>query len=167
METLRVTISDGTQLKGLVLTTETEVATGKTIRKECEEFQLQRGKPKPLRGIQREGGLLDFLRELQGHKETRSEKVKLDGREFVKYRLEDGDLVVSLWVDPKTRLPVRQEFTMPPEPDELAPRKWVCTEYEWDPKGANADRLFSTNPPEGYTIRKAADGPERQGGEDR
>jgi hypothetical protein len=163
VETLRVSIMDGAQLRGLLLTTETEVATGKTIRKECQVTQLQRGEPKPFRGIKLQGGLLEFLRELQAHKETRSEKVRLDGREVVKYRLEDGDQVVSLWVDPKTRLPVRQEFTRP-ELDELEPRKWVCTDYEWDPEGANADRLFSIDPPEGYTIREAANGPERKGG---
>ena len=166
VETLRVSIMDGAQLRGLLLTTETEVATGKTIQKEARVTQLQRGEPKPFHGIKLEGGLLDFLREVQAHKETRSEKVQLDGRDVVKYRLEDGDHIVSLWVDSKTRLPVRQAFTMP-EPDESEPRQWVCTEYEWDPKGANADRLFSTDPPEGYTIRDAANGPERKGRDDR
>jgi hypothetical protein len=99
---------------------------------------------------------LENLREFQREKGVTSGKDKLDGVETIKYRLEEDKQTVSLWVDAKTRLPVRmeQEFT-DPTPD-ITRNKFVWTDFEWDPnlpKGfKNLDALFDTTPPKDYTL---------------
>jgi hypothetical protein len=96
---------------------------------------------------------LENLEEFQQKKGVVSVKDKLDGREMIRFRLEEENQTTSLWVDAKTKLPFRNEFEL------VAPnvtRKFVHTDYEWDPqlpKGFKTlDELFSTMPPEGYQI---------------
>jgi hypothetical protein len=99
---------------------------------------------------------LENLQELQQKKGVIQVKDKLDGVETIKYRLEEHKQTVSLWVDAKTKLPVRmeQEFT-DPTPD-ITRNTFVWTDYEWDPKlpkgFKDLDALFDTTPPKGYAL---------------
>jgi hypothetical protein len=99
---------------------------------------------------------LQHLREFQQKKGVTQVKDKLSGVETIKYRLEEDRQTVSLWVDAKTKLPVRmeQEFT-DPTPD-ITRNKFVWTDFEWDPElprdFKNLDALFDTTPPGGYTL---------------
>jgi hypothetical protein len=96
---------------------------------------------------------LENLEEFQKKKGVTSGKDTLGGREMVRFRLEEENNTTSLWVDAKTKLPFRNEFELVTP---TATLKFVDTDYEWDPplpKGfANLDALFSTRPPEGYSI---------------
>ena len=98
--------------------------------------------------------LLDNLRALQDNKRTTSEKDILDGRETVKYRLQDTNAKTpstsTLWVDAKTMLPVRFETEMAAT-ERLPLNKFVCSDYEWDPEVKDMANLFSTVVPNGYT----------------
>jgi hypothetical protein len=104
--------------------------------------------------------LLDELRELQRRKGVTSGKATLDGRDVITFRwvseeeIKDATVTTTLWIEPKTKLPVRHE-------QEIATKygtrmQFVATDYEWDPelpKGfKNVDELFSTTPPEGYAL---------------
>jgi hypothetical protein len=102
--------------------------------------------------------LLGFLRELQAHKGTTSEAVKLSGREVVPYQLVDDIRVVTVWLDPKTKLPVRQESEMTNPYGKWL--KFVVTGYERDPEVKDAEKFFGTDAPEGYTVRDVTDEPD-------
>ena len=99
--------------------------------------------------------ILENLRELEKHEGVRAVKDRRDGKELLKYRLEDGNATTVLWVDPATTLPVRLEHEIIDPTPAIARNRWVYTDFEWDPapKGAkDLDELFNTAPPEGYKI---------------
>src|SRR5262249_17818166 len=83
-------------------------------------------------------------------------KDNLGGLATVKYCFKDGNETRSLWVDAKTRLPVWMEQELTDRAVSVVRDRFVWTDFEWDPelpKGfANLDELFSTRPPEGYTL---------------
>jgi hypothetical protein len=107
-------------------------------------------------GARKSKSFLENLQEFQQQKGVTQVKDKLDGVQTIKYRLEDDKQTVSLWVNAKTKLPVRmeQEFT-DPTPD-ITRNKFVWSDFEWDPKlpkgFKNLDALFDTTPPEGYKL---------------
>jgi hypothetical protein len=96
---------------------------------------------------------LKNLEDFQKKKGVTSGKDTLGGREMIRFRLEEENSTTSLWVDAKTKLPFRSEYELVTP---TATHKFVDTDFEWDPalpKGfMNLDALFSTRPPEGYTI---------------
>lgn len=97
-------------------------------------------------------GFLDSLRRLQANENTLATRAELDGGQVAKYRLRDGNATMSLWVDPQTKLPVRMEVEMIDPTPRIAHNKWVYTDFEWDPKVADLEKLFSTDPPAGYAV---------------
>jgi hypothetical protein len=120
-------------------------------------------------GAENRKSFLENLQEFQQKKGVTKLKDKLGGVETIRYRLEEDKQTVSIWVDAKTKLPVRmeQEFT-DPTPD-ITRNRFVWTDFEWDPKlpkgFKNLDALFDTTPPEGYALTdetkndKKPDGP--------
>jgi hypothetical protein len=96
--------------------------------------------------------LLDSLRELQNHRDTVSTRADLDGQSVLKYRLEEDDKTTSLWVDPRTKLPLRIECQMFHPAPEVTKNTWIYTDFEWDPKDSDPVQLFSTEPPPGYPL---------------
>jgi hypothetical protein len=99
--------------------------------------------------------ILENLRELEGRKDAVGTKAKLDGKDVLKYRVEDGNQTTVLWVDAATRLPVRLEHEILDHTPNIPRNAWVLSGFEWDPplKGfKSADELFDTTPPEGYTV---------------
>jgi hypothetical protein len=99
---------------------------------------------------------LGGLEEFQQKKGVIQVKDKLDGIETVKYRLEDDKRTDSLWVDAKTKLPVRYELQLDDRANGIIRNKVVWTDFEWDsklPQGfKDLDALFDTTPPKDYTL---------------
>jgi hypothetical protein len=96
--------------------------------------------------------LLDNLREFQAHAETLSTNADLDGRTVLKYRLGKGKDATSLWVDPRTKLPLRIEIEKGHPFPRVTKAQWVYMDFEWDPKVSDPGQLFSTEPPPGYAV---------------
>jgi outer membrane lipoprotein-sorting protein len=99
---------------------------------------------------------LGGFQEFQQKKGVVQVKEKLGQIETVKYRLEDGKRTDTLWVDAKTKLPVRYELQLEDGPNDIVRDKIVWTDFEWDPmlpKGYNdRDALFDTTPPKDYAL---------------
>jgi hypothetical protein len=95
---------------------------------------------------------LDNLREFQDKKSVVSEKDKLDGRAAVKYTLVEDGKTTTLWVDAQTKLPLQLEDEFVDPTLNISLNKFVFTAFEWDPTVNNAEELFSTKPPDGYTV---------------
>jgi hypothetical protein len=95
---------------------------------------------------------------------TRTEE-ELEGRKVVKYARKEKGRTCTLWVDAKTKLPVREEMEVPnpPENPNIKLLRYVWSGFEWDPAlpiGAkHVDDLFRTDPPAGYALedKTAAD----------
>lgn len=96
--------------------------------------------------------LLAGLREFRTEKGVAEARVTLDGREAVRYRREEKGKTVTLWVDPRSDLPLRWEQEEVDPAPTVKLNRYVWAAFEWDPKGADPDRLFSTDPPEGYDV---------------
>jgi outer membrane lipoprotein-sorting protein len=81
----------------------------------------------------------DAKRESLGEKE-------IDGHKTVGYRISSPGLVLTIWGDPKTSVPVRVETSV-----ELIPKaKTTWTDFQFDM--AVDESLFSIEPPAGYTV---------------
>jgi hypothetical protein len=96
--------------------------------------------------------LLESLHDLEGHKETVSSRATLDGRETLKYHLREKDRTTELWVDPRTKLPLRIENVLLRPYPEVAKSTSIYSGFEWDPAGADPAMLFSTEPPPGFAF---------------
>ena len=100
--------------------------------------------------------LLCCLEEFEQKKGVTQEKSELEGRPTVKYRHVQGEQTTVLWVDAKTKLPLRmeQEF-IDPSPG-ITRSTLVWTDFAWDPElppGVRSlNELFSTRPPAGYAV---------------
>ncbi len=96
------------------------------------------------------------LEEFEQKKGVNQIKDMLGDLATVKYSFEDGNQKSSLWVDTKTKLPVRMEEEVTDATSDITRTKSVWTDFEWGPelpKGfKNLDELFSTRPPEGYAL---------------
>jgi hypothetical protein len=99
---------------------------------------------------------LEQLRDLEKHADAKATKDKVNGREALKYYLEDGPRTTQLWVDAKTKLPVRMEIEQLTSEGPTTKLTWRLTDFEWDPalpKGINnLDQLFDTTPPKGFKL---------------
>ena len=103
-------------------------------------------------GDKRYKSFLGGFLELQQKKGVTSGKETLDGRETVRYRLqEDGDST-NFWVDATTKLPVRMEYEMINPTPSISRNKFVYSDFEWEPELPDGiktlEELFSTKPPE-------------------
>lgn len=99
--------------------------------------------------------ILENLRELEQHEDAAPIDDELDGKRVLKYRLEDGKTTTTLWVDPKTELPVRLEREIVDHTPEIARNQWTLSDFEWDPKLEDVkdiEALFDTTPPAGYQV---------------
>lgn len=70
----------------------------------------------------------------------------IDGRQVVGFRVSSRGMVVSLWGDPKTGLPVLAETTMSMYPDAKTTMSDFVFNVDMD------ESLFSVEPPPGYTV---------------
>jgi hypothetical protein len=100
--------------------------------------------------------LLCCLEEFEQKKGVTHEKSDLGGQPTIKYRHVEGQQTIILWVDAKTKLPVRlEQESIYPRP-EIIRSTLVWTDMAWDPelppRFRSLDELFSTRPPNGYTL---------------
>jgi hypothetical protein len=121
-------------------------------KKEAYLYRVLQTDNKPFGDLGKDRSLLDSLRELQAHKDVLSTRAELDGRETLKYRLREENKTTSLWVDPRTKLPLRIEYKMIDPTPGISTNEWVYTDFEWDPQVPEPAQLFSTEPPPGYTV---------------
>lgn len=81
---------------------------------------------------------------------------KLGDLPTVKYSFQKDNQTTSLWVDAKTRLPVRMEQALVEPTPDLTRTWFIWTDFEWDPDLPagirNVDELFSTSPPKDYAL---------------
>lgn len=99
---------------------------------------------------------LNGLQEFQQKKGVTTSKDKIDGRETIRYRLEENGNTTQLWVDAGSKLPVRLVYEMIDPTPKISRNRFTWTDFEWDPALPNGvkdvDELFSTRPPEGYAL---------------
>ena len=151
----RVEILDGRQRKQLVLAPAVKVATlfdlsngpnDKTRKKDDRGSASPRsdpGEPGPVSLFR--ALLLDTVHKPNTQRESLGEK-EIDGRQVVGFRLSGHGNVVSVWGDPKTRLPVRIEVTMALVPSYKA----IASDFEFNVPVDES--LFSVDPPAGYKV---------------
>lgn len=124
-------------------------------RKEAVVSRIARTKTDaipPMSLLGQDHGLMDSLRRLQTHKDTRSTRAEADGPTEAEYRLAEGGRVTRLRVDTRTKLPTRVEVeVLGPAPDS-SKETYVFDNFEWDPKVADPEALFNTDPPAGYAL---------------
>ncbi len=100
--------------------------------------------------------ILENLRELERHKDVTATKEKRDGKELLKFRLEDGTTTTTLWVDRATKLPVRLEREILDHTPNISRNHWALSDFAWGPelpKGCRSlDELFRITPPAGYKV---------------
>jgi hypothetical protein len=100
--------------------------------------------------------LLCCLEEFERKKGVVQGTDKLGELRVVKYHLEEEKQTTSLWVDAQTELPLRMEQVLFDPAGGSPLRRLVWTDFAWDPglpEGCRSlDELFSTRPPDGYTL---------------
>ncbi len=91
----------------------------------------------------------EILNHYRNDKQTKATKETWDGRNALVYRLnkEKGEFRVTIWIDAKTKLPVRLEIRIG-----LPASKTIWTDFKWDPQIDDPDEFFSVQPPEGYKL---------------
>jgi hypothetical protein len=96
------------------------------------------------------------LLEFEHRKGVTQVKDKLGNLATIKYRFEEGNEISSLWIDARTKLPVRMEQELAHPTPGITRTRFVWTDFEWDPDlptgFRSLDELFSTRPPDGYTL---------------
>jgi len=84
---------------------------------------------------------------------SRGEK-DIDGRRALGYRLSGHGMLIDVWGDPRTGLPIRAEITAPSMPNVKAV---IYSDFEFN---VDLDEsLFSTEPPAGYSVKEMGDPP--------
>src|SRR5262245_49392582 len=100
--------------------------------------------------------VLCCLEDFEKKQGVTQERCDLDGRTAVKYCHVDGKQATTLWVDAKRKLPLRMEQEFLDSSPGITRNALVWTDFAWDPElppGFRSwDDLFSTRPPEGYTL---------------
>lgn len=99
--------------------------------------------------------LLESLHELEQHRDATSAPDKVGRRDAIKYTIEDGNKTTTLWVDTKTKLPLRMEFEIIDASPQCQRLHMLFTDFEWDPKlkgFSTSDEFFSTVPPAGFRV---------------
>lgn len=85
---------------------------------------------------------LDALTTLQTRQGTTSAKAQLGGREVIVFSAKQGLATTTVWVDPKTKLPVRIEQIFCDGGTGLETVRNVSTDFVRDPPVADAEALF-------------------------
>lgn len=102
-------------------------------------------------------GFLENLRALESHEDATSTREQVDGKQAIRYVVEDGPRTTTLWVDATTKLPVRMKMV------QLGNGKLTVelSNFEWDPKLTgvkNPNELFDLTPPPGYQLNDETKG---------
>jgi outer membrane lipoprotein-sorting protein len=133
----QIAIADRKQNKGLLLDTTTKTAvqiefkTDKRAKEDMHESEIE------------------WLRKLADKKGESAGKKRIGDIEAEGFRVEEEGFKHTVWVDPKTRMPVLIEM-----PFRIGDQEALDTlsDFRLDPK--LDDSLFRLEPPEGYQLRK-------------
>ena len=151
----RVEIWDGSQGKSLMLEPAEKRATvyhAADVPKPKTPQGKDRRSASPRRGAGEPGpvaffrSLLRDARDKPGVKTESLGEKDIDGRRAIGFRISSSDVVVSLWGDPKTGLPVRIESTVATMPNLKVTMSDFAINVLMD------ESLFSIEPPEGYEV---------------
>jgi len=129
-----------------------EIKNSGHLGKKARLFRISDKGIIPFTNMKTDKTFLEILRKLQSHKDIASQKDTLAGQDVTKYRLTEGGTTLILWVDAKTKLPVRIEQEVLNPSRDIKRWNWIYSEFEWDPEIENLDELFSLKPPAGYTL---------------
>jgi len=92
---------------------------------------------------------LEELEEIRNKKETVTTREQLDGKQTLVHRWVDKwKTAETIWVDPKSKLPVRIEAIYPSR--QAGIERSVTTDFVWNPKVEES--FFSIEPPDGYNV---------------
>lgn len=150
-----VEIWDGNQHKQLVLEPARKRATLYDYSEETDDKKHEakkQGSPSPRHRPGEPGSvalfrslLLDTVHKPDAQREPLGKKM-IDGRRVVGFRLSTRGVVLNVWGDPKTRLPVRIESTMTLMPN----LEVTASNFEFNVP--MDESLFSLEPPAGYEL---------------
>lgn len=106
----------------------------------------------PFTNVKTDKTFLEILADFQERADIKATDGKVDGQETRKYELSEPGMTTTLWVDVKSKLPIRiEQEAVNPKPN-VRRWKWIYSGFEWDVNVPNPDELFSTDPPTGYTL---------------
>lgn len=112
----------------------------------------------PFTNVKTEKTFLEILEDFQKRAGIEATSDRVDDQEARKYQLSEPGMTTTLWVDTKSKLPVRiEQEAANPKPN-VRRWKWIYSGFEWDVNVANLDELFSTDPPAGYTVEDHTNG---------
>lgn len=134
-----ITVVDGIQGKQLILDPATKTAL---------VVEGKGAKPSPQSGAG--VGLVEHLRQLTDKDARPLGEQSKGGVPMQGYVVKMYGQDTTIWIDPKTRLPLRMESTLRVDGKET---RTTVTDFQIDP--VLDDALFRTEPPAGYAIRKA------------
>lgn len=137
-----VMIFDWGQGKSITLVPETKQAMVVSLANMTKEQAAQQDPFTWFRSV-----LLDAKDKPDVKREPLGEK-EIDGRRVVGFRVSTKGMVVNLWGDPKTGMPVLAEATMALFPN----AKMTMSDFVFDVKLDESS--FSIDPPAGYTVQK-------------
>ncbi len=126
--------------------TANQVLTLDPVRKVATRMSLHNA---PKKGYEQQNVLEQFKR-MGPEKGKPVGRKDIDGKPAEGFRVEQGaGMVMTVWADPKSRLPVRIEATM--DNAMIAKTEVVMKDFEWDVAVDDAD--FSLEAPQGYTLQ--------------
>ena len=85
---------------------------------------------------------LEALSALQKHNGTTTARGRLGGRDVTIFSAKVGTTTSTVWVDPRTKLPLRIEQTFRDGGTGLETIKCISTDFVWNPPGADPSVLF-------------------------
>jgi outer membrane lipoprotein-sorting protein len=93
--------------------------------------------------------MIDWLRKLADKKGESAGKKRIGDIEAEGFRVEEEGFTLTVWANPKTKMPVLIEMPIRIEDQEILT---TLSDFQLDPK--LDDALFSLEPPDGYKLRK-------------
>jgi hypothetical protein len=106
----------------------------------------------PFTNMKSDKTFLEVLRSFQHQEDIVSASETIEGQDTIKYQLDSKEGTSILWVNVKSKLPVRLEVELLNPRPNVRRWKWIYTDFEWDVGVGNINEFFSTTPPADYTL---------------
>ncbi len=99
--------------------------------------------------------ILELVRQLQDDDQTQRTEEELNGVACIKLARDfsSSSYRTTVWLDVTHRLPTRLVVELYDSMSKAITFRMTDTSYEWNPRIENADTLFLTTPPDGYTLQ--------------
>jgi hypothetical protein len=125
---------------------------GDDAGKRARLFRVSDKGVKPFTNMKTDKTFLEILQAFQDRRDVVATQDVLDGRDSRKYRLDQPGVSSIVWVDIKTKLPIRIEQELIDPSPKTRRWKWVYSDFRWDVDVGNLDEFFSTTPPADYRL---------------